>query len=111
MLEKPALPIFCAFLLCVVFLGNGPKKDAKQLDFLNLCADTNNSATPLSLGHLPHLAPSLAPLALDETQCAIAPHYPCPPVGPDLTCSVFGALFSGPLVSSLGSLFSGPNRP
>ena len=112
MLRNPALPLFCAFPLCYefVFRGNEPKKDAIQPDFLNFCTDPNTSTTSLSLGHLPHLAPSLTSLAPNETQCAIAPHCPCPPVGPDPTCSVFEALFSGLLPSSLGSLLSGPSR-
>ena len=65
-------PPFCEF----VFRGNKPKKDATQLDFLNLCTDPNNSTTPLSQGHITlyhhaHLS--------NGAECAIAPHSPCPP--------------------------------
>ena len=65
-------PLRCDF----VFRGNEPKKDATQLDFLNLCKDPNNSTIPLSQGcitlyHHSHLS--------NGAQCAIAPHCSCPP--------------------------------
>ena len=88
-LRKPALSLFCAFPPSHKFVlrANDPKKDATQLDFLNLCKDPNTSTIPLSLG-THHLAPSLASLVMRPS----APLRHTVVARPfDPTCSAFGA--------------------